>query len=138
MEVNNLAKEIPIQQLRNVRNGMLRLHKALLESEKVTYEYSHGRIPSKGEFFRLVIEDEWFCWLRPISQYIVLVDETLSAKEPVTFDRVNELLKEATNLLLPSEEGTESQKKYYSAIQNVPEVASLHAEVSQFLRKNAD
>lgn len=137
MEANNLSKEIPIQQLRNVRNGMLRLHKALLESEKVAYEYSHGRIPSKGEFFRLVIEDEWFSWLRPISQFIVLVDETLSAKEPVTFNQVDELLKEAGNLLSPSQEGTDSQKRYYSAIQNDPEVAYLHVEVSQFLRDGA-
>ncbi|HEY9850715.1 MAG TPA: hypothetical protein V6D28_14710 [Leptolyngbyaceae cyanobacterium] len=137
MEANNIPKEIPIQQLRNVRNGMLRLHKALLESEKITYEYSHGKIPSKGEFFRLAIEDQWFSWLRPISQFIVLVDETLSAKEPVTFNQVDKLLKEARNLLLPSEEGTDSQKRYYSAIQNDPEVASLHLEVSRFLSNDA-
>ena len=41
--------------LTDLRNGLLRLHKALLDSERFTYERTHGRIESTGRFFELVV-----------------------------------------------------------------------------------
>ena len=133
MEVNSSSLEFTLQQLRDVRAIMLRLHKALLESEKVLYEQFFGRIPSKGEFFRLVLGHEWFSWLRPISQFIVEIDETLAAKEPVTLNKAKELLQEARKLLVASADGTSSQKRYQSAIKRDPDIALLHAQVSRLL-----
>ena len=133
MEPNSSSLEFRVQQLRSLRGVLLRLHKALLESERVAYEQSYGQIPSKGEFFRLVIGHEWFSWLRPISQFIVQIDETLSIKEPVTLEQANELLEEARSLL-SFEEGTTSQKRYKDAIQGNPDIALLNAELSELLR----
>lgn len=128
----NTSLEFRLQQLRSLRGVLLRLHKALLESERVAYEQSYGQIPSKGEFFQLVIGHEWFSWLRPISQFIVQIDETLSSKEPVTLEQANELLEEARSLL-SFEEGTAPQKRYNDAIQGDPDIAFLHTEVSKLL-----
>lgn len=125
--------EATLQRLRELRPVLLRLHKALLESERVVYEQFHGRIQSKGEFFRLVIGHEWFSWLRPISQFIVQIDEVLSSKEPVPLNKASELLQEARKLLQPSEEGTTLEKRYYRAIQRDPDIALMHAEVSKLL-----
>ncbi len=125
--------DISFQRLRELRALLLRLHKTLLDSERAVYEYEHGRIRSNGQFLRLVLEDEWFSWLRPISQFIVQIDEVLSAKEPVTLQRANELLEEVRTLLHPSEEGTASQERYFQAIQREPDVALMHAEVSRLL-----
>jgi hypothetical protein len=125
----------PFQRLRKVRSALLRLHKALLDSERVVYEQTHGAITNKGEFFRLVVDHEWFQWLRPISQFIVKIDETLSDKEPTaTLQRANDLLTEASNLLSPDKEGTVPQQRYYQAIQRDPNIALLHAEVSDLLK----
>jgi hypothetical protein len=79
--------DLSFQRLREVRAALLRLHKVLLNSERDVYEQLHGRIQSNGQFFQLVLEDEWFSWLRPFSQFIVQIDEALSAKEPITLDR---------------------------------------------------
>jgi hypothetical protein len=125
--------DISFQRLRELRALLLRLHKTLLDSERAVYEYEHGRIRSNGQFLRLVLENEWFSWLRPISQFIVQIDEVLSAKEPVTLQRANELLEEVRTLLQPSEEGTASQERYFQAIQREPDVALMHAEVSRLL-----
>ncbi len=122
-----------LQRLRELRPVLLRLHKALLESERIVYEQFHGRIQSKGEFFRLVIGHEWFSWLRPISQYIVQIDEVLSSKEPVPLNQATALLQQARELLQPSQEGTTLEKRYYRAIQRDPDIALMHAEVSQLL-----
>ncbi|MGC9525900.1 MAG: hypothetical protein ACP5D7_10220 [Limnospira sp.] len=125
--------DLPFQRLRQFRTALLHLHKALLESERVTYEKQHGRIQSKGEFFRLVVGDEWFSWLRPYSKFIVKIDETLDSKEPVTLDEVNRLLEEASFLLRADETGSDREKRYYQAIQRDPNIALMHAQAAQLL-----
>lgn len=119
--------------LQKVRTALLRLHKALLDSERRLYEQIYGRIPSSGEFFQLVIGHEWFSWLRPMSQLIVQVDETLSAKEPVTIERANELLAAARGLNRVSEDGTPQEQRYYYAIQRDPNIAIMYVEVAELL-----
>ncbi len=133
MSSTHPSLDLPFQRLREVRAALLRLHKALLHSERDVYEQFHGRIRSKGEFFQLVLEDEWFSWLRPFSQFIVQIDEALSAKEPITVDRANELLDEARSLVSPCEQGTTREQRYYQAIQRDPDIALMHAEVSRLL-----
>ncbi len=133
MSSYNSSLEATLQRLHELRPALLRLHKALLESERVVYEQFHGRIQSKGEYFRLVIDHDWFSWLRPISQFIVQIDELLSAKEPVPLNKASALLDEARNLLRSSEEGTTLEKRYYRAIQRDPDIALMHAEVSKLL-----
>ena len=46
-----------------LRNGLLRLHKALLESERAGYERDIARITSTGQYLGLVLNDPWFHWL---------------------------------------------------------------------------
>ncbi|HEY9807668.1 MAG TPA: hypothetical protein V6D04_13950 [Candidatus Obscuribacterales bacterium] len=128
-----LPLENSIEKLREVRAALLRLHKALLEFERVNYEQFFGRIKSKGEYFQLVVNHDWFSWLRPISQFIVQIDEALSAKEPITVGAANELLDQARQLLKPAEKGTTLEQRYYRAIQAEPGIALMHADVTRLL-----
>lgn len=129
--INSL--EATLQRLRQVRLMLLRLHKALLNSERIVYEQFHGRIQSSGEFFQLVIGHDWFSWLRPISQFIIQIDDVLSPKQPATLEQADNLLREARTLLQPAVDGTTLQKRYYRAIQRDPEIALMHAEVTKLL-----
>ncbi|HEY9643087.1 MAG TPA: hypothetical protein V6C57_21540 [Coleofasciculaceae cyanobacterium] len=122
-----------LQRLRDVRLRLLRLHKALLESERVTYEQFYGRISSSGEFFRLVIDHDWFSWLRPISQFIIQMDDVLHSKEPVALQQVDDLLQQAQAMLQPVEDGTTLEKRYYRAIQRDPGIAMMHGEIAKLL-----
>ncbi|XWK86197.1 MAG: hypothetical protein U7127_18480 [Phormidium sp.] len=124
-----------LQHLRELRQTLLRLHKALLDSERVEYEQFHGRIKSSNEFFQLVIGDEWFSWLRPISQFIIQIDEFLGSKEPVTLNEANQLLEQARVLIQPCAEGTLLEKQYFRAIQRDPDIAFMNAEVTKMLAK---
>jgi hypothetical protein len=125
--------ESTLQRLRELRGLLLHLHKALLESERVEYEQSYGQIQSKGEYFQLVVGHEWFSWLRPISQFIVQIDEMLSSKTPVALSEASQLLEKAQHLLAPVESGTPAEQRYYQAIQRDPEIASMHGQVTQLL-----
>lgn len=137
MSSTNSSTDATRSYLQEVRSAFLNLHKALLDSERVTYEKSYGRISTSGEFFRLVIADGWFSWLRPMSQFIALVDETLYAKEPMTQAQAQELLEAARRLSLLSADGTLQEQRYYQAIQRDPNVAIKYAEVTRLLAANA-
>lgn len=125
-----------VPQLQEIRSAFLHLHKALLNFERKHYEQLHGRMANSGEFFRLVVNDQWFSWLRPMSQFIVEIDETLAAKEPITEDQVKALLQTARELIRPAKEGNFQEQRYFQAIQGEPEIAMLHAEAAAVLATN--
>jgi hypothetical protein len=133
MSASNSSLDLTLKQLREVRAVLLRLHKALLDSERVLYEQVYGPISTRGEFFRLVIDHEWFSWLRHISQFIVQIDQSLSSKESITQAQAQQLLEAARQLLTPSSQGTPLEQRYYHAIQRDPNIALMHAEISDLL-----
>ncbi len=121
------------QKLKALRPLLLKLHKALLDAERDSYERIHGPIPSKGEFFQLVLGDEWFGWLRPISQFIVQMDEVLWSKEPVSPNQIHALLAEARMLLPTAETQSEARVRYQNAMQREAAIADIDGEVSRLL-----
>jgi len=129
--------ELARQRLTALRHGLLRLHKTLLDSEKLTYERAHGPIASRGAFFQLVIGDDWFAWLHRVSELVVQIDEMLEAEEPATAVEATRVIEQARLLLKPSEEGAEFGKRYWNAMQRDPDVVLAHAEVKRLLRKSA-
>ena len=134
MASTNSSLDSAFQCLRDFRKLLLRLHRALLHSERIVYEQFHGRISSNSEFFRLVIEHEWFDWLRPMSQFIVEIDDVLNPKEPATLGQVEALLAKGRTMLQPDAEGSTLEKRYYRAIQRDPDIALMHAEATKLLR----
>ena len=119
--------------LKELRHGLLRLHKALLDSEQVTYERINGRIGSSGQLLQLVMTDPWFAWLRPLSHLVVRIDEMLDEKEKTTLQDIAQVLAEVRGLLKPSEAGEGFERNYYEALQRAPDVVLAHAHVKKLL-----
>lgn len=117
------------ERLTALRNGLLKLHKYLLDSEKAAYERDVARIASTGQFLNLVLNDPWFGWLRELSQFIVLVDETLDLEVPATMPDAEKLIGEARELVTPAEAGTAFGRKYWAAMQRDPGVVLAHGEM---------
>ena len=114
--------------------ALLRLHKALLDDERVSYERVHGRVPSNGAFLQLVLGDVWFAWLRPLSQAMAELDELGEEdKSPDGLDTTT-LIASIRTLLTPSEEGSGFGRHYYEALQREPDVVLAHAAVRALLR----
>jgi hypothetical protein len=140
MTEHNSSPDIPLtestrQHLRDLRNKLLHLHKAMLDDERTAYERVHGRITSSGELFQLVIAHEWFAWLHPLSELVVQIDEMLEAYELATTGDAQALIEHARMLLTPSETGNRFEQKYYGALQREPSVVLAHAEVKRLLKK---
>ncbi len=118
-----------------VRQLLLTLHKALLDSERTSYELVHGTIPSAGAFLQLLINDNWFSWLRPITTLLVQIDESLAAKKPPgTAREFERLIVDTRALLSASREEDVFWKRYSAVVGRDPGVAVLDVRMQAFLQ----
>ena len=127
--------------LKHVRQGLLQLHKMLLDQERVDYERARGKISNSYEFLQLVLKDPWFDWLHRLSELIVQMDEALDTRDPdkpTTDEDAEALLVRAKTLLSPSENGTQFQKNYFLALQRSPDVVLLHSEIVRALGRKEE
>lgn len=125
------ASDTPARQkLVALREALLRLHKSLLEMERRAYEKDHGKV-SAGELFRLVVDDPQFSWLHNISEFVVRIDENLSADSAVTDKDAHIAVSLARKIFAPTESGDGFQKKYFDAIQQDPAVVMEHAQLAR-------
>lgn len=120
-------------QLRAVRTVLLSLHKTLLDFEREAYERERGKISNSYEFLNLVMSDPWFAWLRRLSELIVEIDELLASREAPKEITGAALISQSGILLTPLESGDEFQRKYFTAMQQSPEVVLAHAEFAKAL-----
>lgn len=121
------------ERLWQLRNGLLRLHKTLLDSERGVYERDIARIRSPWELLGLVMNDPWFEWLRELSGLVVHIDERLEAERPATASEADHIVRRVRTLLAPAEEGSGFEKRYFEALQRDPDVVLAHAEMMQVL-----
>ncbi len=136
--MTSFSHDRAIDQLKQARIQLLRLHKALLDAEKNTYEITHGPIVSNMEFFNLVLNHEWFQWLRPISGLIAEVDEAIGNKKaPIVPDMAVIYLERLTTIVVVNPADGHGIK-YYEAIERDADVARLHVELSQILQVEGD
>lgn len=135
-EANPISPPDFPRRLAELRESLLALHKALVDSERVGYEQNIGTIPSANHFLKLLTDDPWFAWLHPLSQLIVAMDEALDAKAktPLTGELAAALVKRTGELLLASETGEGFARHYFDALQRDPDVVMAHAAAAQIFR----
>jgi hypothetical protein len=132
---NERASDATRESLKLLRQGLLSLHKLLLDLERRDYERARGRISNSYEFLQLVLKDPWFDWLHRLSELIVQIDETLdvNSETPATEADAGALIERAKTLLAPAETGSQFQKNYFLALQQSPDVVLLHSEIMRLL-----
>jgi hypothetical protein len=68
-----------MENLREIRNNLLSLHKLLMDIERENYEAAFGRV-SNLELLNLLFEHPNFRWLRELSGLVAEIDELFAAK----------------------------------------------------------
>ena len=119
--------------LTDLRNGLLKVHKTLLDCERARYERDIERINTTGQLLNLVLHDPWFAWLHELSELVVLIDETLDADVPPAASDAGRLLAQAKMLLTPNEFGKGFRQQYYEALQRDPDVVIAHGAAMKLL-----
>ncbi|MBX3743590.1 MAG: hypothetical protein KF712_21570 [Akkermansiaceae bacterium] len=123
-----------IDQLKAARNGLLKLHRELITSERAVYEHAAGPIPSAGAFLQLLAHDPWFEWLQPFTRLIARIDDALfDKKEPITDERAEALKGEIRALLEADAKDGGFGTTYAETLRRDPHVLATHAEVRRVL-----
>jgi hypothetical protein len=116
-----------IGRLEALREGLLAVHKALLDVARADYEGLNGPVGSPGALLQLLIHDDAFAWLHPISELAARADELLDEDE-VPAAEASAIARAARELLAPDESGQGFPKRYFDAIQSRPDVVMAHAQ----------
>jgi hypothetical protein len=116
------------ERLRELSARLLRLHKLLLDRERRAYEDLHGAV-APGDLLRLLLQDERFAWLRPLSAMIAQLDDLVDTDEPIAQADAQHAYGEAYRLLKSGDRGA-FQDKYRDALQKSPDIVMAHAHVS--------
>ncbi|HSC28473.1 MAG TPA: VOC family protein [Vicinamibacterales bacterium] len=122
------------QRLRELRAGLLHLHKVLLDDARATYEMDRGRVGSNASLLQLVISDPWFAWLHSLSELIVRIDQAVEHETPATHADGAALVDQVEQLLTASENGDGFARRYFEALQRQPAVVLAHADVRRTVK----
>lgn len=119
--------------LRASRVPLLALHKAVLTAERRTLERVHGQM-SGAEFLQIVSDPVRYGWLKPFSELILAIDETLDVHDDdAQIATPEELLERARDLLLPPKSGSPFGRRYLSLMQREPELVMAHSAAAKLL-----
>lgn len=121
------------QLLFELRKALLHLHKTLLDWERAAYERVHGRVPA-GELLKVIVEDQQFAWLRPISELIVRIDTTVDAEDLDGGADVEAIVSRTREVAAPNEGGTPHAQRYHTALQEHPDAVFAHRAVTNVLK----
>lgn len=125
------------QHLSDVRKALLRLHKALIDSERGVYEARNGAL-NNTEFLGALLQEPFFQWLRPFSQLIAGMDEAMFGDEPVTAAGARDYVTQAHALVsepADGDGGSADDARYGQVRDRDPAVLFAHTEL---LRRVAD
>ena len=116
--------------LKSLRDGLLHLHKSLLELVRAAYERDVAKITSTGQYLNLVLDDPAFLWLRELSAFIVMIDEALAQKAPpLAQEDAERLIVQARALLSPSEDGIGFARGYFEIMQRDAAAVLAHRDM---------
>lgn len=119
--------------LDELRSGLLRLHKLLLERERGRYQREHGPVDSQHAFLGLVLSHAQFQWLRVLSELIVNIDEAME-EEDAGRERAQALFAQARELLTRPEHDTEFHRHYVEAREADPNILVESSTLYRLLR----
>ncbi len=118
------------ERLVELAHALRALHKALIATAQATYEKQHGRVAGPGALLRLLLDDPWFAWLRPMSTLIADLDERTDDEAPLEAAEFAERRAAVERLL--TGEGIFADA-YREVLQRDPHVVVEHAQVRKLL-----
>jgi hypothetical protein len=128
-----LGQAMAVARLRAWRTALLALHKTLVDHELSRYAAAHGPVTGPHHALKLLSDDPWFQWLRPILVLIVQMDERLAIDKPLTDDEL-EAFRRETRSLLQSPAETPLGREYQRSLQELPAAVVTHGKLLELSR----
>jgi hypothetical protein len=112
-------------QLRALSRALQQLHRALIEVSRTRYELANEPVSGSGELLQLVLHDEAFGWLQPLSRLIVEIDER-SARDPAPSPGEVEEVRTRVEGLISSRNPGAFGARYLALLGSEPHLAMNH------------
>jgi len=122
-----------VARLRAWRTSLLALHKALVDNELARYAAAHGPVSGPHHALKLLSDDPWFQWLRPLLVLVVQMDERLADGRPLGNDELDAFRRE-TRVLLQSPADTAIGREYQRSLQELPAAVVTHGKLLELLK----
>jgi hypothetical protein len=133
-----MAIETPERRLlTELRQALLKLHKTMLDWERAAYDRVHGRTTGHP-LLQAILNDPQFAWLRPLSELIVRIDETLDNDVADIPGELDAIVAQARKLVSPVEQGAPYAERYQAALQDYPDAVFAHRDVALVLKQHGD
>jgi hypothetical protein len=119
--------------LREISRVLMPLHRALIDAAKQDYAFAYGgEVPAPTHLLRLLSDDPFFAWLKPITSLIVDIDEMSRRDfEPDDAKAITGRL----NALFGSSPDAGFAKQYVPILQRSVDVAVAHAALRAAITK---
>jgi hypothetical protein len=109
--------------LRGLSRALMPLHRHLIDAAKSDYAFAYAPVESASHLLRLLKDDAFFAWLKPLTSIIVEIDEMVRRDfEPPDAIAV---AKQASAFL--------AEPQYVAMLQREVDVAGAHAAVRKAL-----
>jgi hypothetical protein len=133
-EQDDVGTAMAVARLRALRTGVLSLHKAVLDAERSRYEMLHGAIDTPQQALRLVMDDPFFAWLRPLSDFVIQADIRISDRNvPLKPSDVEPFVSRLRALVQNGSPSDPFATEYRRVLQSVPEVVVIHGQLVSLL-----
>ncbi|HVR39243.1 MAG TPA: hypothetical protein VMU84_09120 [Thermoanaerobaculia bacterium] len=120
--------------LRELSKALIPLHRALIHATKDDYTRDVEPVSSPGHLLRLVSDDAFFAWLKPLTSLIVDIDEMASGD--FESEAVDVVVKRI-DILFGTEPDERFTARYVPILQRDVDVAIGHAAIRQARAKLA-
>lgn len=129
-----LGQALTVARLRSWRTALLALHKTLVDNELARYAAAHGPVTGPHHALRLLSDDPWFQWLRPLLVLVVEMDERLADDRPIADEELTTFRNE-TRELLQSPTDTMFGRDYQRSLQELPGAVVTHGKLLDLLKE---
>lgn len=137
MTASRLHRDPAHEPLREVRKGLLRLHKALIDAERIAFEHERGPL-TPSQFLQALMEDAFFQWLRPYSGLIVEIDEALADRDNGLAPKQARAFVQRVAALVGPSLGVFTAARLDEVRSREPAVQFIHIELTQSIGKALD
>ena len=129
-----IGQALSVSRLRAWRTALLALHKVLVDAELERYGASHGPVNGPHHALRLLSDDPWFQWLRPMLVLVVQMDERLADDKPLADEELVSFRQE-TRALLQQAVDTPIGREYQRSLQELPAAVVVHGKLLELLKQ---
>ena len=129
MTIQTISQRDHRPQLRALSGVLQDVHRSLIDFSLERYVLAYGVVPSRSELLGLLLGDETFAWLGPLSRMIAEIDELAARDVAPTLAEAEEMRARTEALITSSEDPNAFGSRYIALLPSEPRVAMNHGEL---------